>query len=261
MRRIIASILPRHARARRAGFGRGRPYRPAGRDPLVDRRREQPHHAHRRGLQRPLRGRTGGARAPPSACRPPSRATRRCRTPGCRRARRGRRAGRRAAPRRSRRAAAPAPQGGYTVRPGDTLSALAAGAGVSVADMAAMNGLDPAGLLVVGHPDQAADRRARSRAVRRARTRAGGPGGRSGADAGAPRPGRHPVRRVPVRRLPLARRRDRLAGERVQQRDGLLRERARRHAGHAGHVGLRAAEPLAAGSWTRTRRPTTSMPA
>ena len=47
-------------------------------------------------------------------------------------------------------AAAPAPQGGYTVRPGDTLSALAAGAGVSVADMAAMNGLDPAGLLLSG---------------------------------------------------------------------------------------------------------------
>jgi soluble lytic murein transglycosylase-like protein len=46
--------------------------------------------------------------------------------------------------------AAPAPQGGYTVRPGDTLSGLAAGAGVSVADMAAMNGLDPAGLLIAG---------------------------------------------------------------------------------------------------------------
>src|SRR5215211_4010024 len=47
-------------------------------------------------------------------------------------------------------AAAPAPQGGYTVRPGDTLSGLAAGAGVSVADMAAMNGLDPAGVLLSG---------------------------------------------------------------------------------------------------------------
>jgi soluble lytic murein transglycosylase-like protein len=45
---------------------------------------------------------------------------------------------------------APPPQGGYTVRPGDTLSALAAGAGVSVADMAAMNGLDPNGLLIAG---------------------------------------------------------------------------------------------------------------
>jgi len=47
-------------------------------------------------------------------------------------------------------AGAPPPAGGYTVRPGDTLSALAAGAGVSVADMAAMNGLDPAGLLIAG---------------------------------------------------------------------------------------------------------------
>ena len=36
------------------------------------------------------------------------------------------------------------------MRWGDTLSALAAGAGVSVADMAAMNGLDPAGLLLEG---------------------------------------------------------------------------------------------------------------
>jgi LysM repeat protein len=47
---------------------------------------------------------------------------------------------------------APAVQGAYTVRPGDTLSGLAAGAGVSVADMAAMNGLDPDGVLVAGTP-------------------------------------------------------------------------------------------------------------
>jgi soluble lytic murein transglycosylase-like protein len=47
-------------------------------------------------------------------------------------------------------AAAPAPQGAYVVRWGDTLSALAAGAGVTVADMAAMNGLDPDGLLLEG---------------------------------------------------------------------------------------------------------------
>ena len=40
--------------------------------------------------------------------------------------------------------------GGYTVRPGDTLSGLAANAGVGVGEMAAMNGLDPAGLLVSG---------------------------------------------------------------------------------------------------------------
>jgi soluble lytic murein transglycosylase-like protein len=36
------------------------------------------------------------------------------------------------------------------VRPGDTLSALAANAGVSPAAMAAMNGLDPDGVLVAG---------------------------------------------------------------------------------------------------------------
>jgi soluble lytic murein transglycosylase-like protein len=47
-------------------------------------------------------------------------------------------------------APAPAPQGAYTVRPGDTLSGLAAGAGVSLEAMAAMNGLDPDGLLIAG---------------------------------------------------------------------------------------------------------------
>jgi N-acetylmuramoyl-L-alanine amidase len=46
--------------------------------------------------------------------------------------------------------AAPAALGGYTVRPGDTLSALAAGARVSVAAMAAINGLDPSGVLRAG---------------------------------------------------------------------------------------------------------------
>jgi len=46
--------------------------------------------------------------------------------------------------------AAPPPMGGYTVRPGDTLSALAAHSGVSTDQMAAMNGLDPSGLLVAG---------------------------------------------------------------------------------------------------------------
>jgi LysM repeat protein len=45
---------------------------------------------------------------------------------------------------------APAPLGGYTVRAGDTLSALAAQTGVSIDSMAAMNGLDPAGLLLTG---------------------------------------------------------------------------------------------------------------
>lgn len=45
---------------------------------------------------------------------------------------------------------APAPMGGYTVRPGDTISGLAAGAGVSPSAFAAANGLDPNGVLVSG---------------------------------------------------------------------------------------------------------------
>jgi soluble lytic murein transglycosylase-like protein len=45
---------------------------------------------------------------------------------------------------------APQPQGGYEVRPGDTLSALAATARVPVASIAAMNGLNPSGLLLAG---------------------------------------------------------------------------------------------------------------
>jgi N-acetylmuramoyl-L-alanine amidase len=46
--------------------------------------------------------------------------------------------------------AAPPALGGYTVRPGDTLSALAASSRVSVAAIAAENGLNPAGLLLAG---------------------------------------------------------------------------------------------------------------
>ena len=44
----------------------------------------------------------------------------------------------------------PAPQGAYTVRAGDTLAGLAAQTGVSADAMAAMNGLDPNGLLLTG---------------------------------------------------------------------------------------------------------------
>jgi soluble lytic murein transglycosylase-like protein len=47
-------------------------------------------------------------------------------------------------------AAAPAPMGGYTVRPGDTLSGLAATSRVSVAQIAQMNGLDAAAPLLAG---------------------------------------------------------------------------------------------------------------
>jgi soluble lytic murein transglycosylase-like protein len=45
---------------------------------------------------------------------------------------------------------APRPQGAYTVRPGDSLSALAAQTGVSVGQMAYMNGLKPTAKLLIG---------------------------------------------------------------------------------------------------------------
>jgi N-acetylmuramoyl-L-alanine amidase len=45
---------------------------------------------------------------------------------------------------------APAAQGAYKVRPGDTLGNLARQTGVSVDAMAAMNGLDPSGVLLAG---------------------------------------------------------------------------------------------------------------
>jgi N-acetylmuramoyl-L-alanine amidase len=46
--------------------------------------------------------------------------------------------------------AAPPPMGAYTVRPGDSLSAIAAVARVPMSAIAAMNGLDPNGVLVSG---------------------------------------------------------------------------------------------------------------
>jgi N-acetylmuramoyl-L-alanine amidase len=46
--------------------------------------------------------------------------------------------------------APPAPAGSYVVRPGDTLSAIAARAGMTVAQLAADNGLNPNGYLVSG---------------------------------------------------------------------------------------------------------------
>ncbi|MDX6656172.1 MAG: hypothetical protein QOH62_965 [Solirubrobacteraceae bacterium] len=45
---------------------------------------------------------------------------------------------------------APQPMGGYTVRPGDSLSAIAATAGVPASAIAAMNGLDVNGVLLYG---------------------------------------------------------------------------------------------------------------
>src|SRR4051812_25383442 len=48
--------------------------------------------------------------------------------------------------------AAPKPMGGYIVRPGDTLTGLAARSGVSVQKMAFMNGLQPTAMLIAGSP-------------------------------------------------------------------------------------------------------------
>jgi N-acetylmuramoyl-L-alanine amidase len=47
-------------------------------------------------------------------------------------------------------ATSPGPMGGYTVRPGDTLSGIAARSGISVDRLAWMNGLDPSAALLVG---------------------------------------------------------------------------------------------------------------
>jgi N-acetylmuramoyl-L-alanine amidase len=46
--------------------------------------------------------------------------------------------------------AAPDPIGAYTVQPGDTLSAIAARSGIGTGQLAWMNGVDPAGVLLAG---------------------------------------------------------------------------------------------------------------
>jgi N-acetylmuramoyl-L-alanine amidase len=54
------------------------------------------------------------------------------------------------APPASAGAAAPEPLGAYTVRPGDTLSGIAARSGIPTGQLAWMNGVDPAALLLSG---------------------------------------------------------------------------------------------------------------
>jgi LysM repeat protein len=54
------------------------------------------------------------------------------------------------APAPSSEPSAPTSSGSYVVQPGDTLSAIAARAGTSVGQLAAANGIDPAGLLLAG---------------------------------------------------------------------------------------------------------------
>ena len=46
--------------------------------------------------------------------------------------------------------AAPEPAGAYTVQPGDTLASIAARSGIGMAQLAWMNGVDPAGVLLAG---------------------------------------------------------------------------------------------------------------
>ena len=179
-RRSVRHLLRRSCRA-----GCRAACRAAGRDAVVDRRREQPHDPDGRRVQRPVRELAGRPREhhPGAEHR---RGLRRAAEGGAR----GRRAGaplpprpRPPPPRPRRRSAAPAPMGGYTVRPGDTLSGLAAGARVSVSAIAAMNGLDPTGHPSRRHRHQASDRRARPGPRRAAGAgRDGGPAGRARAD-------------------------------------------------------------------------------
>src|SRR3954451_16377101 len=224
-------------------------------------------------------------------------------------------------------AAAPAATGGgLRVRWGDNLSAIAARNGVSLARLAAVNGLDPSRPLLAGttlhlpaagggggraappaaargragrlararrhhigrpgpdgrlrgpprrhaqrarrpqpradgadgvherpRPEQAAARRHGHQAADRLARRGEQP--RAAADdrarraagrlAGTPhvRPGR--LDRRPAGRARLARRRDRLAGERQQRRDAVGGQRPRRHADPPGHVAVGAGEPRA----------------
>jgi soluble lytic murein transglycosylase-like protein len=56
------------------------------------------------------------------------------------------------APAQTATGSAPPPQGAYIVRPGDTLSGIAARSGVSLSQVAWMNGLDPSRPLLAGSP-------------------------------------------------------------------------------------------------------------
>ena len=150
-----------------------------------------------------------------------------------------------ARPRRAARAARSAAGRRLPVQPGDTFSALAARAGVRARAGRRRQRPRRQRAAARGHDDQAAARRRRPCSSRPPRPPAPAnvPAGRPGRRARPRDAGRHPRGRRPARRPRLARRGDRLAGERLQQRDGLLGQRARRHAGHAGHVGLGPAQP------------------
>ena len=135
--------------------------------------------------------------------------------------------------------------GGYTVRSGDTLGGIAARHGTTARALAALNG--------IRNPDvrpSAAPRTARRRA------RAVSAPIPSTQVSGAARPLRRPARRRPV-----ARARDRLAGEPLDPERPLLGRGDRRHAADAGHGALvrprgprPAARPEPPGGQHRGRR-------
>jgi LysM repeat protein len=135
-------------------------------------------------------------------------------------------------------AGAPPAAGGYIVRPGDTLSGIAARSGVSPAQVAFMNGLKPDSHVISGTvmklPVGATG----------TTTQATPPPAQAVVPAAAPQPtpGRvSAARSARLRRHTasgLARLGDRLAGERVQQQRRVVRQRARRHADPARHLEL-----------------------
>ena len=218
-------------------IGGSAPHRPARRDPVVDRRGQQPQHPlpgrHQRpvgGRERgagtrsdPLGGRGGGGaghrRPPPPAPRRPRAPTRSARaTPSA--------------------ASPPAPAWRGT---GRCMNGLAADAHViSGTALKLPAGSAPAALRPSrSHP------RARGRPAGDARPRDGGRGRPDRADHGV---------------SPSARRGDRLAGERVQQQPRLIRERARGDADPARHVGVGGGQhrPRAGSTPRRPRRTCTS---
>ena len=142
----------------------------------------------------------------------------------------------------ARRPGAPEVMGAYKVRPGDTLSGLAAAARVPAAQMAYMNGLNPSAQLIAGTVIKLPTG-ASINATTPAPARDDRPAGRADGLAGPAdgRAGRHAGRAV--RRAVVAGLRHRVAGERLQQRDDLVGQRPRRHAGHARHVELGAGQP------------------
>ncbi|CAA9488178.1 MAG: GH23 / CBM50, partial [uncultured Solirubrobacteraceae bacterium] len=239
---------PRHAGGRRRG---GAAHGAARRDAVGHRRPEQPDDADAGRLQRPARGRQRHPRLDdphPVRGRGRGRPGNRGHHPRCRQHRSG-------SPGRRH----PGPGGGSGA--GRRVCARADGllhrppgrhavqAGRRRRRVGGRHRRDertrPRSLSAVGHRAQAAvglphaaGRRGEARPHRHGRA-AGG----AEPDSRARHRQRHRPGRLRPRRARLAGLGDRLAGERLQQLDGLQRQRARRHAGHAGHLELGAGQP------------------